>query len=172
VEQIAALAGVAPGTVYNRFGTKGALAAVLLRDRMREVFEAPRRDLEAGRSVPDAIRRHLRRLGRALESDLALTEAFILALVEASRGRRPPTGPTDPRTVLPLPQPLVELMSEGQRRGEVRADIDADDVARSLTSFLCLRFLSHREPGEASGAFLADLALHGILVSGIEGAGP
>lgn len=48
-------------------------------------------------------------------------------------------------------------------RCEVAADLDVEDTAGSLTSFLVCGLVTHDEPVAASASFVARLAIRGLL---------
>lgn len=163
VEAIAAAAGVSPGTVYNRFATKATIAASLLRHWMGVLDDGADGDVAAGLPAEVAIRNHFARLGRLIDAERALAEAFFVGVIEQGQRAKQATDPADPRLVLPIPRPLCQILAAAKDRGELRDGTDPDDLGRSATSFLTSRVLSRAEPAMASAAFVSDIVLHGTL---------
>jgi AcrR family transcriptional regulator len=166
VEVIADVAGVSPGTVYNRLGSKAAIAAHLLTGWLPSLEADARKDVDADLCVSETVSRHFERLGILIDADRPLAEALFLAVIEQSQRSKAPTGRNDPRTIMPLPQPLRLLLEAGERRGELRPCQDLDDLSRIATAFLATRVLARTEPATRSGAFVADLVLNGIRAEG------
>jgi AcrR family transcriptional regulator len=162
VEAIAELAGVAPGTVYNRFGTKGGVAASLLTGWLEPLDRGAADDIARGLPVTEAIPRHFERLGAFIDADRHLAEALFLAVIEHSQQAKSPAAPTDPRRVMALPRALTTLLWVAEARGELRDGLDLDDLGRIWTAFLATRVLARDETAARSGAVVADLLLEGI----------
>jgi AcrR family transcriptional regulator len=164
VESIAAVAGVAPGTVYNRFGSKGAIAAALLTGWLEPLEQSAQADIDDGLDIRRALPRHFARLGGLIDAERPLAEALFLAVIEHGQRFKIAAEATDPRRIMPLPNPLLALLTAAQRRNELRPGLDLDDLARIATAFLATRVLAREEPATRSGAFIAELMLDGIAV--------
>jgi AcrR family transcriptional regulator len=166
VEMIAAAAGVSPGTVYNCFGSKAAIAAHLLTGWLPPLEAGARQDIAADLPLSEAVSRHFERLGMLIDADRTLAEALFLAVIEQSRRSKATAGENDPRAIMPLPRPLYSLLEAGKSRGELWPCQDLNDLSRIATAFLATRVLARTEPATLSGAFIADLLLNGIRADG------
>ncbi|MHB8506736.1 MAG: TetR/AcrR family transcriptional regulator [Acidimicrobiales bacterium] len=159
VEAIAAEAGVGPATVYERYGSKAGVAIALLYEHLGDLDTPAARDA-ATRPVAEAVYRHMLRVARKWRAHPELGPAVFSAM---SRLVGLPRGRDDPRVRYPLPRPLVAILRAGQDRGEIAGDLDVEDAAGSLTSFLMLRLITRDEPAAASASFVARLAMRGLL---------
>lgn len=150
VEDVARRAGVSPATAFNHFPTKFALVGHVFAPVLQSVLEAER---EAEEALPtfEAIIHHIHRLAAAFraEPNRALTVAFIGSLHEYTArvgGRPDPADPNDPRSIVPIPHRLAELIGRIQESGEARTFPAAWDLATQTTNLLLLRCLTR--PGE------------------------
>jgi len=162
VEMVAEQAGVGPATIFQRFGTKGGLAAAVLAQKTANLQREAERDANA-ESLPlgDAVRRHLRRVARVITANRALARAV---LAELSRSDGPPVDERDPRLILPLPEPLAYILAVGIDDGAFVVPTTAFDTAASITSMLMIRIMVRHESSNASADFVSDLVLNGISV--------
>lgn len=163
VEDVAARAGVSPATVYNNFASKAAMIASLFRERGGHLLSGPAADLRAGLSVAEAIERHLLRVSQFFVANRGLSVALILAVQEQSILGTPPDAPNDPRSILPLPEPLIELIRVGQRRGELSVEPSAADAGAFITNAHLVRLLSRPQEGAAATAKLTAAFLLGAM---------
>jgi AcrR family transcriptional regulator len=161
IEAVAERAGLSPATVYVRFGTKGNLLAHLFRADIAVLALAARADVLAGVGTAEALRRHAARLRQLLDDRRPLSVAFLEAVQRAAVEHGPARDETDPRRVAPLPIPAAEILRRGQQRGEVRADIQPDEIAAVLTNVLAIRFLNGYAAED--DARVLDVFLHGLL---------
>ncbi|MEX2205195.1 MAG: TetR/AcrR family transcriptional regulator [Myxococcota bacterium] len=136
IEQIAQAADVAPATLFNYFPSKDALVAELA----GEVFETLREQLDRAPAPDSSTQAHL---GRALADALpAIREArdvlgpLLLRVLRraASDGAR--------GGLSRLHGALSRLCVAGQRRGDVRGDVEASFLAE-LASATLLAALGH-----------------------------
>ncbi len=129
VERLVGEAGVSRSTFYVYFEDKGDLLQVLTEDVMTEVIdaargwwelppEADRADVEAAmRVIGAAYRGHMTLMAAVVEAssyDARVRERFG-ELIQLARGE------------------VASHIAEGQRRGFVRRDVDAEPVAGWLT---------------------------------------
>ena len=137
VEQIAAAADIAPATFFNHFQSKNAL----LGEMTTEVFA----HLQA------LIEQYLLRPGSAQEriagfADRAARDAFAArgvardVVLELMRTRARP-GETPPYLER-IFAPIVTILREGQRKREVRTDLDAAFLAEMVLGALNAPFIN------------------------------
>lgn len=162
VGAIAKRAGVGPATIYEHYGTKGALAAAVFAGKLGDLDEAAAEDAIA-MPVRDAVYRHLLRLATGVHEHRALARALFVAV---ARTEGPPVEAWDPRRVLPLPRPLAGILAAGAGRGEITVPTGPEDVAASVTSLLLVRVMARAETAEESAAFVTSLVLDGLLDRG------
>jgi len=166
IEAVAALAGVGPATVYNCFGTKGALAASLLQADAKALVAAARSDLAAGPAAVAALRRQWGRIRRMSENHRPLVAIFLSALQETGLSDQPPAPEHDPRRLVPIPASLAEIVGYGQKRGEFRTDLDPLLVATAMANVQITGFINRRSAAEQD-QFL-ELFLGGLKAAGGE----
>lgn len=159
VEAIADEAGLGPATVYQRYGSKAGVAVALFYEHLGDLDTPAARDA-ASRPVDEAVYRHMLRVARKWQEHPEMGHAAFSAM---SRLVGPPQDTGDPRIRYPLPRPLAVILRAGQARGEIATDVDVEDTAGSLTSFLLMRLLTRDEPAAASASFVARLAMQGLL---------
>ncbi|MGE0710485.1 MAG: TetR family transcriptional regulator [Planctomycetota bacterium] len=127
MDDIAAAAGVARGTLYYNFAGKDELVASLalvghlaLQERVQpRVGRVP---------APRLLAEALRELAAWTEENPHLARAaYTLALTQGLRGEPGPAGRPSFRRL------LAEVIAAGQEAGELRADVEAYDLAVALT---------------------------------------
>lgn len=131
VEQIAERADIAPATFFNHFQTKAGVLALMT----NEVIEHTGALVEEHLGRPGSIRKRL--LGLAVDAAQQIREAHLVArdvVLELVRteGRPENTAPYLSR----VHEPLRALIEEGQARGEIRADEDAEFLAEMVLGAL------------------------------------
>lgn len=131
VDNISLSAGLAKGTIYNYFDSKEHV--------FRAVIAAWWDRAAEGRSaIPDDAST-VERLRVVLEADMAVVEeqedfartAFrevLLAGVEGARQLLPASDPLD--------DALVQIMADGQQRGELRADLTVAGLVRLFAAMV------------------------------------
>lgn len=134
IAAIAAEAGVTPGNVLHHFGGKDALLLAVLKERTRrDQTIATVEHVLAGRGL-DVLRRMMV-WGEQNARDPGFTAAYIAAEAEGM----------DPDTVAGryfrdrngrVRAGIAAALRQGQAEGEVRAEIDADQVAAEVLAFL------------------------------------
>jgi len=136
IEQIAAAADVAPATVFNYFPNKDALVAQLageVFDRLRENLDRP---VPPGDSAQAHLTRALADSVPALVEAQALLGPLLLRVLRRSASEDADFGPAS------LQNALSRLFVAGQRRGDVRGDVEASFLAE-LASATLLAALRH-----------------------------
>ncbi len=127
VDDIAERADVAKGTVYYHFKTKEDVAVAITRVAMRRGDPALKEDLLSMPAI-DALK-YVCGLGAPwveAHRDLART-CLINSLGQVLRGETPPGG--DEQSMRRV---LGAVLAAGQKRGEIRDDFPAEDMAQVL----------------------------------------
>jgi AcrR family transcriptional regulator len=135
MEQVAATADVAKGTLYNHFPVKEALLAYQFRQEIASGMAALGEELEA---QPD-FQARMRRLFKASAAWNVSRRAYLphylrFRMAEIDPGARRAAGEEHSSGVARI---LEGLLVAGQRAGEVRAGLDAGQVALTI-EFACL----------------------------------
>jgi len=166
VEDIASAAGVSSATAYNHFPTKHVLIGHVYAPLLRNLRTQAYRDITAGRPVVPALTDHLRALVRISWRHRGLTAALSAGIAEyAVKVGRPaePHDENDPRVLAPVGEVLVELISRGQRTGELRAWPPAEEIGIMLTDLLLVRAVGRQhDPPEITAELMLTL-LFGAL---------
>jgi AcrR family transcriptional regulator len=125
-EEVARRADIAPQTVYNRVGGKGALLAAATESAMLE----NRRHMDAAYAAPGSPLERIRRVGAAYQR-FALEQPIYFLLLAS-----PPEDLETARTLMALVAEqngkLEQALRQGIACGEVRADIDPPAMATAL----------------------------------------
>jgi AcrR family transcriptional regulator len=127
VDEIAAAAGVAKGTVFYNFGTKEQLFEGLLRDgvdRLTAGFREAIAGLHGLAALDALVRAELERAA----ANPAFAQIFLTELYRAGRAARP----TLTRLRAEVAGVLTEVIADGQRRGEMDPAVDAGFAAGAL----------------------------------------
>ena len=131
VNRISLAAGLAKGTIYNYFPSKRELFLAV-------VAEASARAAVGVETVP-ADAPTAQRLEAILESDVEWVrdhEDFARVLVREALAGDPRFQPALIEAAAPFVGRVVEILTDGVERGEVRADLEVDQVAL-LFSGMC-----------------------------------
>jgi AcrR family transcriptional regulator len=128
VEQIAAAADIAPATFFNHFPSKDhvlrAMAGEVFERFRKLVDEQSARDVSTQERLVGFAERGARLVKRAPE----LTQRVLLEVLHTA-------SPSESRRELVGIQAYVaDLIEEGQRRGDVRTDEDAEFLAELVVS--------------------------------------
>ncbi|MFE0042287.1 TetR/AcrR family transcriptional regulator [Streptomyces albireticuli] len=142
--EIARRAGVGPGTVYRHFPSKEALFRATVVDRIR-LFTDTARELADVEDPGGVFFRYLAAVVRLSARNKALQDAL-----EASvEGRFRPSADVEQD----FRAALHTLLTRAQESGDVREDVDAEDVVTLL--FGCLAMERHRGVGAPAGRMTA-----------------
>jgi AcrR family transcriptional regulator len=137
VEDITEAADVAKGTFFNYFATKEAVLDELALWRLDKLGQQIRADADAPSisEVPTAVAR-IKRMVCALAGEFFpasdLPRHLLLARISA---------PIKHQSAHRLGSITRELVEQGQETGEIRADIDADLIARLLMTSVFYHFM-------------------------------
>lgn len=152
VEDITEAADVAKGTFFNYFATKEAALdelALWRLDRLGHQIRTPTVG-EATQSVMVRIKRMVRAIAGEFFPDSDLPRHLLLARISA---------PIKHQSAHRLGSMMRELVEQGQKSGEIRADTDADLVARLFMTSVFYHFMrAHSGHAPSSGAPLEGTA--------------
>lgn len=154
IREIARTADVGVGTVFNYFDGKEGVLAELGRQRQERLEALVTDPILAGQPTLTRIEGIMRALVEGMEEEPTLTRAVIRAalssptLFHGERGR-----------FLALTALLASIIREGQTRGEVAADCDAEVAAQLLISVYATLTLDWTE-GADEYALLPTLLTH------------
>src|SRR5215471_3790455 len=123
LEAVARRAGVGIGTLYRHFPTREALYEAVYRHEVDQLFELARH-LEVERAPVEALRRWL----RAGVEFMATKKGMTAALAMAAQGSPDLVAYSLDR----LTRAVGELLQRAAAAGEIRADIDPEDLLRVL----------------------------------------
>ena len=150
MNDVATAAGVARGTLYRYFPTRGALVEKL---RATAVEDAAARLRDSRVSQIDPVDG----LERAIRAFLDAGDVFVIGARE--RGR--PGGADFDAAIM---RPLRELMERGQAAGTIRDDMDAAGLSESLLGLVLASSSSARLGKEDAIASVKALFLDGARV--------
>lgn len=127
IEEIAATAEISKGTFFNYFPSKEALLLFLserqVQTVMAEIAEAVR---EPTLTTRQKLSRVFQRLAANVEADRALTRATTFEMLKHEE-----LLVHDPYRTM-FGKAVYQLLDEGQRRGEVHAQIDVELATRTV----------------------------------------
>ncbi|WP_234366069.1 TetR/AcrR family transcriptional regulator [Streptomyces albireticuli] len=142
--EIARRAGVGPGTVYRHFPSKEALFRATVVDRIR-LFTDTARELADAADPGAVFFRYLAAVVRLSARNKALQDA----LEASAEGRFRPSEDVEQG----FHAALRVLLTRAQESGDVRKDVDTEDVVALL--FGCLSMERHRGTGAPAGRMTA-----------------
>lgn len=128
VSQIAQAAGVADGTIYLYFKSKDDLLINLFEDRMERVNANLREAIATASTAIDRLRRIVRLHLELVEQNRDMAEVISVELRQSSKFIREYANPKFAEFLRTIAGAVVE----GQRAGELRANIDPYIFARAL----------------------------------------
>jgi AcrR family transcriptional regulator len=150
LETVARRAGVGIGTLYRHFPTREALYEAVYRHEVEQLVELAKH-LEVERTPVEALRRWL----RAGVEFMATKKGMAAALAMAAQGSPDLVAYSFDR----LTRAVGELLQRAVAAGEICADIDAEDLLRTLVG-MCY---AHDRPGWQAGVLrLVDVFIDGL----------
>jgi AcrR family transcriptional regulator len=142
VEHITDAADVAKGTFFNYFPTKELLLTDLIERRL-DILRAARDETEEGRRT---LREVLRRLLRSLMAEPGRSRSMARCVLLGALGGEPVESVVQ-QIMTKGQEILSEVMEIGQRRGEIRSDWPAAELARLFQqSFYGVLYLQALHP--------------------------
>ena len=124
LEAVARHAGVGIGTLYRHFPTREALYEAVYRREVEQLVELGKHLVETKIAPVEALRRWL----RAGVEFMATKKGMAAALATAARGSPELVAYSLNR----LTSAMEELLQRAAAAGEIRADIDPEDLLRAL----------------------------------------
>ena len=150
LDEIARRAGVGIGTLYRHFPTRDAIVAAVYRREVEQLAEAATR-LSTSRPPREALREWMR-----LFVDYIATKKVIAAALASSAGG---AGVLYALSRALIPDALAPLVEHAAASGEIRADVDPQDLLRALIGFT----YGASGPGwESSALRLIDILMDGL----------
>jgi AcrR family transcriptional regulator len=150
LEAVARRAGVGIGTLYRHFPTREALYEAVYRHEVEQLVELAKH-LEAETAPVEALRRWL----QAGVEFMATKKGMAAALAVAAHGSSDLVAYSLDR----LTGAVGELLQHAVTAGEIRADIDPEDLLRTLVG-MCY---AHDRPGwQAKVLRLVDVFIDGL----------
>lgn len=167
VEDIATAAGVSSATAYNHFPTKHAIVGAVYEPVLSAVTLRVEQAHTDDRTAVELLGIAIRGTAEAARSRTNLTVAFVSAVQEAAalRGGEPPDplDQNDPRSYVPLPAVISRVITDAQKKGELRAFPDGREVGATMINLLLLRVMNRREESAAMTAEVVLTLLLGAL---------
>lgn len=168
LEEVAQEAGLTRGAIYWHFGSKAELYIALINEYSGRSAEIVQAAAEQGGSLVEILRRIFVRLLQAVSDDPALREVMEISLFKTERTADLQEALQQRRqTNQALLESIAQAMQKGIVSGELRADIEPLDMARSFLAaqngaiHLWLQDPSLFSLKESAPA-LAELFLYGI----------
>jgi AcrR family transcriptional regulator len=153
LEAVAREAGVGIGTLYRHFPTREALYEAVYRREVEQLGELAEA-LKGEASPVDALRRWLRSNVEFVATKKGMAAALALAA-------GPPPSELTAFSYARLTQAIGLLLDRAVAAGEIRSDVSAEDLLRTLVG-MCLL---HDQPGWQAGVIrMLDVFVDGMRV--------
>jgi AcrR family transcriptional regulator len=138
VEEIAKRAGVGKQTIYRWWGSKGAVVQEALNEKVTTTIDFP----DTGDLRAD-LRVQMTGVARAFASPEFAPYASLIA---AAQDDPELAGTVREVMIEPRVRSCAERLRRGQEQGQLREDVDIDDVVEMLYAPLYYRLLLHTRP--------------------------
>ncbi|GAA4581254.1 TetR/AcrR family transcriptional regulator [Planotetraspora phitsanulokensis] len=129
IDEIARRAGVGAGTVYRHFPTKESLFQAIVADRLRQIVEWTR--AQAAADPGEGLYAFLFQMAEQGATDLGLTEAFAGSGFDLAAAL--------PDAEKEFTGMMTEILTQAQRAGTVRPDLDAADIKTLIVGLQAMR---------------------------------
>lgn len=168
MEDIASDAGVGVATAFTHF-TKQSLLGHAYAPLVAGLLDRARSDIAGGRDPVTALSRHVHDLARLGRSEHHLTRAVLVCVLDQALTAGGPPDPGDEndiRIIVPMPAPMIELITYGQRAGTFRPGLPAREVGSYHTNAMLLQLTVTRphEPAGEVAAMVLDQLLPALCV--------
>ncbi len=127
VEQIAAAADIAPATFFNHFRNKQAVLVEMTNEVITHVQKLLDRELTEDRTTQERLIGFANAAAADIEQNRGIARNVVLTIVNSD-----PSHDDGPAYLVRVYAPFAAMLSEGQARGEVRSDLDADFLAEMV----------------------------------------
>jgi TetR/AcrR family transcriptional regulator, fatty acid metabolism regulator protein len=164
VSDIAEDAGVADGTIYLYFRSKDDLLISLFEEQMERVNSELLRAMEGSARAPEKLRSFIFAYMDLVAKNRHAAEVITIELRQSAKFMKEYRNPRFAEFL----KLLAGVIDEGQRRGELKADMPAPLAARALFGALdeiALMYVTSRGDKmdiRKAAAFLGDLVLQGL----------
>jgi TetR/AcrR family fatty acid metabolism transcriptional regulator len=128
VAQIADEAGVADGTIYLYFKSKDDLLISLFEDRMEAINANLREALESAPGAVERLKAVVRLHLELIEQNRHMAEVICVELRQSSKFIKEYANPKFGEFL----RLIADAIADGQRSGELRADLEPPIIARAL----------------------------------------
>jgi AcrR family transcriptional regulator len=162
IDEIARLAGVGVGTVYRNYPTKAAVLEAIIEARLTPIIQAARAAAEAEDSGA-AFFAMLRRLADESAAFKALADSIAAAGIDLHEAKQELSSQ--------LVAAMGELFLRAQRSGQIRQDVNIDDVTMLMGGLSHTAFAASDKPARSRCVDLVCDALRIAAPSG-RAAGP
>ncbi|MFC1749303.1 TetR/AcrR family transcriptional regulator [Pseudomonadota bacterium] len=136
VAQIAKAANVAKGTFYQYYETKVDVLADVVRDEGEGRFKEALAKVKQGMSALQMLDRFLQVQCQWFEAHEKVAEALIMSALKTVGDKELPEKQRYSRHF------QIELMRQGQEQGEIRDDVDAEEMAKVISGAMVLSVLA------------------------------
>src|SRR5215469_9021129 len=158
LEAVAREAGVGIGTLYRHFPTREALYEAVYRREVEQLSELAE-ELKGEAAPVEALRKWLRSNVEFVATKKGMAAALALAA-------GPPPSELTAFSYERLTKAIRILLDRATAAGEIRADVSAEDLLRTLVG-MCLL---HDQPGWQAGVIrMLDVLVDGLRVKPGEG---
>jgi AcrR family transcriptional regulator len=155
IREIAREADIGVGTFFNYFASKEDVLDALGRQRQERLVALLAEPSLAGLTARERIERIMRALVEGMEEEPTLTRAVVRAALGS-----PTLFHGERARFVALANLFAEILREGQARGEVAADCDAEVASHLLISTYATLTLDWVEEGAEGYAPLPTLLAH------------